>query len=418
MSDIESADNEKGTKEPENKAVQVKREASVEFEHESPRAESSEPNRLPTGDDSLTDMLTDDSYDELLPTPSILPTYDSQNNSDLSTTESFPNVQGLLLSRSDLIGLAEHREGYRLLSLPFHVMSVSKDGDMEFTTRGPPRSLIPDWEIRASAGNKLCSVDQWEDGRSSSVYFAYSSAAYPIARLQMQGNDRAPTLDHIQANPHRHAIVDRVCALPSSPSSVRFVTSANDGTCFHWSAESPSSEPTVERLNIYTSAPLNDLSFCSETSSLYLCGNDGTVSKFDMHSATSSTVLSLDAAPRHLHVHSSNVILLETDDPDLEFEIRDLRTPRSSCRFGYDRRSHLSFEGRGDLQSGLFARGDAKGTVRLWDLRNVEDHFSYTVARGRQVPHVIFNSITRDRVQLISCLADNRLSFSTLVATP
>lgn len=57
--------------------------------------------------------------------------------------------------------------------------------------------------------------------------------------------------------------------------------------------------------------PLNDLVFCSDTSSLYLCGNNGSLRKFDLTSATNITSLSMQATVRQLHIHSAHVILLE-----------------------------------------------------------------------------------------------------------
>jgi len=115
-----------------------------------------------------------------------------------------------------------------------------------------------------------------------------------------------------------------------------------------------------------------------------------------------------------VHQVSEYVVLAEVDDASLQFVLHDWRVPRAAHQFGYDHSPWVGTNMRGDIRNHLFARGDGNGIVRLWDVRNIEEHQALTISPGDCITQVAFDSFADGSERLVSHLSRNELIFSSL----
>lgn len=83
----------------------------------------------------------------------------------------------------------------------------------------------------------------------------------------------------------------------------------------------------------------------------------GYLAEWDISAALPVPTAGIQVHGRVLNIHqmSTNVILAEVDDPDMQFFLHDWRTPRAAQRFGYDNSSGVGTYLRGSYHRQIFA---------------------------------------------------------------
>ncbi|KAI5120506.1 hypothetical protein M0805_000091 [Coniferiporia weirii] len=172
--------------------------------------------------------------------------------------------------------------------------------------------------------------------------------------------------------------VSAVTTLPTSGSSLSFVSAGYDHIVHLWSLDASLSSPPISGvLNVRHTSTVQSLLAVSDTSpKLLSAGADCYVHVYDLPSERTLSTIRTSNSVYQLHSAGPECVLLEVAHRDSQFELYDYRmhTGRPVQRFGYETSRLQGRYRRGDVDTrdgmNTFASGGRDGQLRLWDLRN------------------------------------------------
>ncbi|PCH41439.1 hypothetical protein WOLCODRAFT_151482 [Wolfiporia cocos MD-104 SS10] len=143
---------------------------------------------------------------------------------------------------------------------------------------------------------------------------------------------------------------------------------------------------------------------------LVSAGADCNVHFWDLSSQRVVNTIKTSNPVYHIHEATSPFCtLLEVAHRELQFEIRDHRlVPEMPVlRFGYNTPKPHGRYPKGDVRLNTFACGDKDGSVRLWDLRNVDEPLQIVSCfPRRRITQVVFGG-----ANLVACSEELELAF-------
>ncbi|GLB33619.1 putative WD40 repeats containing protein [Lyophyllum shimeji] len=201
-----------------------------------------------------------------------------------------------------------------------------------------------------------------------------------------------------------------VSAVASMMQDLQFATGGYDHVVHLWEVKHDFSTASATPLAIKHTSQVQALLAIQDSShKLVSAGADCNVHFWDLSSERVVNTLRTSNAPYHLHPTASPFCtLLEVAHRELQFEVRDHRlVPECPVlRFGYNTdKVHGRFI-KGATSSDLFACGSRDGSVRLWDLRNVElPAVTATTDPGQKLVQVVF-----EQSHLVVCSEGGRMT--------
>ncbi|TRM68274.1 WD40-repeat-containing domain protein [Schizophyllum amplum] len=201
--------------------------------------------------------------------------------------------------------------------------------------------------------------------------------------------------------------VSAVCALPQP---LTFATGGYDHSIHLWQLDRTlSCSPRILSVIRHASTVQALLPLHDKSSKLITAGADSVVNVYDLPSERVINTFKASVSVYHLHPTSfASCALLEVGHLEQQWEIRDLRKvpDRPVVRFGYTAGETHGRYMKGSAHAHLFAGGDTKGNVRLWDVRKTTKPLSVVEGLpGQKVSQVTF----RNSSQLVVCSEANYL---------
>ncbi|KAL1743323.1 WD40-repeat-containing domain protein [Schizophyllum fasciatum] len=201
--------------------------------------------------------------------------------------------------------------------------------------------------------------------------------------------------------------VGALCALPNPLS---FASGGYDHAVhIHQLDRDLSSSPRILSVIRHTSLVQALLPLHDKSSKLVTAGADTVVNVYDVPSERVVNTFKASLSVYHLHQTCfTSCALLEVAHLEQQCEIRDLRRvpERPVVRFGYAAGETHGRYMKGDTYAHLFAGGDPKGNVRLWDIRKLSRPLATVEGLpGQKISQVSF----RNPSQLVVCSEANHI---------
>ncbi|KAJ7667819.1 WD40-repeat-containing domain protein [Mycena polygramma] len=198
-----------------------------------------------------------------------------------------------------------------------------------------------------------------------------------------------------------------------------FASGGYDHGVHLWTVKDDLSSASPETLNIKHNSQVQSLLAIHDTSSkLVSAGADCSVHVWDLSAERVAHTLKTSNSVYHAHPTTSPFCtLLEIAHRELQFEVRDHRVVPTIPvqRFGYTTlqvhgrfmkgESAVLYDSKRSSLSNCFASGDRGGSVRLWDLRNVDKPCAQVACfTGQKIAHLVFQSS-----RLLACSENNQI---------
>ncbi|KAL1680674.1 WD40-repeat-containing domain protein [Schizophyllum commune] len=199
--------------------------------------------------------------------------------------------------------------------------------------------------------------------------------------------------------------VGALCALPQP---LAFASGGYDHSVYiHQLDHSLTSTPRLLSALKHNSVVQALIPLHDKSSKLITAGADSVVNVYDMPSERVVNTFKTSVSVYHLHqTRFPSCALLEVGHLEQQCEIRDLRRvpERPVVRFGYTTGEPHGRYMKGNTHEYLFAGGDPRGNVRLWDVRKPAKPLSVVEGLpGQKINQVSF----RTSSQLIVCSEAN-----------